>query len=121
MQIVEHTTNGVTMLEIRGRIDTTTSSMLGERLTALLQQAPARVVLDLRDARYISSAGFRILLQAAKLADETAGRFALANLSAELSRLFDIGAFTDLFTIHGSAAEAAAACGAPKAAACRTY
>ena len=72
------------------------------------QDGRARLVVDLKQIIYISSAGFRALLVAGKLADETKGTLALCGLSAELQRLFDLGAFTDLFTIYGSRDESIA-------------
>ena len=68
----------------------------------------ARLVVDLKQIIYISSAGFRALLVAGRLADETKGTLALCGLSAELQRLFDLGAFTDLFTIYASRDESVA-------------
>ena len=50
-------------------------------------------------------AGFRSLLVAAKLAETTKGTLALCSLSAEVQRLFDLGAFTDLFVIYSSREE----------------
>jgi anti-anti-sigma regulatory factor len=39
------------------------------------------------------------------MADETSGKFALCGLTAEVRRLFDLGAFTDLFPIYSSREE----------------
>jgi anti-anti-sigma regulatory factor len=51
--------------------------------------APEQPAIDLKHLVYISSAGFR----------------ALCSLSSEVQRLFDLGAFTDLFVIYGSREE----------------
>ena len=42
---------------------------------------------------------------AARLAEETNGTLALCGLSGEVQRLFDLGAFTDLFVIYSSREE----------------
>ncbi len=60
------------------------------------------MVIDLRQIRYISSAGFRPLLIAAKMMEEANGKLVLCGMSAEIRRLFEIGEFTDLFTICGT-------------------
>jgi anti-anti-sigma factor len=67
--------------------------------------APEQPAIDLKHLVYISSAGFRALLVAGQLAEETKGTLALCSLSSEVQRLFDLGAFTDLFVIYGSREE----------------
>jgi anti-sigma B factor antagonist len=108
MEISENRAGEVTVVEVKGRIDSNTARAFGERLTSLIKDGRARLVVDLKQIIYISSAGFRALLLAGKLADETNGTLALCGLSAELQRLFDLGAFTDLFTIYGSRDESIA-------------
>jgi len=102
MEIAEQHAGEITVVEVKGRIDSNTAKAFGERLTGLIRDGRTRVVVDFRQILYISSAGFRALLVAGKLADETNGTLALCGLSVEVQRLFDLGAFTDLFTIYSS-------------------
>jgi len=108
MDIAEQQAGEITIVEVKGRIDSNTAKAFGERLTSLINTGRGRLVVDLKQIIYISSAGFRALLVAGRLADETKGTLALCGLSAELQRLFDLGAFTDLFTIYGSRDESIA-------------
>ena len=108
MQIAEQLAGEITVVEVKGRIDSNTAKAFGERLTGLIKDGRTRVVVDLRQLIYISSAGFRALLVAGKLADETNGVLALCGLSAEVQRLFDLGAFSDLFMIYPSRDESIA-------------
>jgi anti-sigma B factor antagonist len=63
-------------------------------------EAPRRrVLVDLKGIAYISSAGFRALLIANKAAADSTGTLALCGVEGEVARLFEIGAFTDLFLI----------------------
>ena len=105
MEISEQQTGEITIVEVKGRIDSNTAKAFGERLTSLINAGRARVVVDLKHIIYISSAGFRALLVAGRLADETNGTLALCGLSVEVQRLFDLGAFTDLFVIYPSREE----------------
>jgi anti-anti-sigma factor len=105
MEIAEERAGGITIVEIRGRIDGKTAKAFGERLTSLINTGRAQLVVDLKHIIYISSAGFRALLVAGRLAEETNGTLALCGLSAEVQRLFDLGAFTDLFVIYPSREE----------------
>ena len=108
MEIAEQQAGEITIVEIKGRIDSNTAKAFGERLTSLINAGHARLVVDLKHIIYISSAGFRALLVAGRLADETNGTVVLCSLSADVRRLFEIGAFTDLFTIYSSREEGVA-------------
>ena len=99
MELIESRRDGVVIVEARGRIDTVGSQRFGERLEELIDGGCQRLVVDLEHVVYISSAGFRALLIARKRVEELDGRLVLCRMSPEVRRLFDIGAFTDLFTI----------------------
>jgi len=105
MEIAELQAGQLTIVEVKGRIDSSTANVFGERLTGLIKAGRSRVVVDLKHIIYISSAGFRALLIARRLAEETNGTLALCSLSAEVQRLFDLAAFTDLFVIYPSREE----------------
>ena len=47
MDLGEDKVGGVTVVGVRGRIDSTTAPVLGERLTASLEGPKVRVLLDL--------------------------------------------------------------------------
>ena len=99
MEIRIQDTDGVWVVEPKGRIDTVTSKVFSERLSGLIAGGARRVVIDLAQIAYISSAGFRSLLIAGKAIDAAQGRLALAGVTGEVRRLFDIAAFSDLFVI----------------------
>ena len=105
MEIAEQQAGQITIVEVKGRIDSNTANAFGERLIGLIKAGRLRLVVDLKHIIYISSAGFRALLLAGRLAEETNGTLALCSLSTEVQRLFDLGAFTDLFVIYPSREE----------------
>lgn len=102
MEIIEIQKDGVVIVEPRGRIDANGAEPFGGRIVELLRSGSSRMLIDLEHILSISSAGFRALLIARKMAEEVRGRIVLCGMSAELRRLFDIGRFTDLFTICAS-------------------
>jgi anti-anti-sigma factor len=106
--MTESSQDGVAIVEPRGRIDTNSAKPFGDRVVALIGAGAHKMVIDLRQIPYISSAGFRALLIAAKTMDAAKGKLVLCGMSAEIRRLFEIGAFTDLFTICGTRDEGVA-------------
>lgn len=112
MDIIEDSKESVTIVEVRGRIDSNTANLFGEKLLSVLKSGGARLVVDFRNIIYISSSGFRALLLAGKMAEENSGILALCGLSPEVKRLFDLGDFTDLFQIYPSREDCLAKLGA---------
>jgi anti-anti-sigma factor len=109
MQLSERKDNGVTVLEVVGRVDSVTAPDLGAKLTAILAAPPRRLLVDFARLEYISSAGFRVLFLASKQAGETGGKLALCGLSPKALELFSIAGFLKLFTVAPSRAEGVAA------------
>src|SRR5262245_36557639 len=105
MEIAEQHRGDITIVEIRGRIDSNAAKAFGDRLIGLIKAGRARLIVDLNHIVYISSAGFRALLVAGRLAEETNGTLVLCSLSTEVQRLFDLAVFTDLFVIYPSREE----------------
>jgi len=99
MELIESQSDGVIIIEPHGRIDFTGAKPFGDRIVQLIRTGSHHILIDFGNIQYISSAGFRSLLIAGKLVDELTGKLVLCGMSAEIKRLFDIGAFTDLFTI----------------------
>ena len=95
---VEHL-GDVVRVAPRGRVDSATSPAFGERLARVITGGCRRMVVDFREVKYITSAGFRVLLVADAQMREAGGRFALCGLPRDLHNLFEIGAFTDDFVI----------------------
>ena len=66
MQILIKTTNEVTVLAFEGKLDTQTSPDAQQQLTRLIEAGEKRFIVNFGKLDYISSAGLRVLLVAAK-------------------------------------------------------
>ena len=67
------------------------------------------LVLDLAGLDYVSSAGLRVLLKAAKEARAAGSRFALAGLRPAVREVFEVSGFFAVLTAYPTRAEALAA------------
>jgi len=103
----------VTAIAIKGRVDSTTADRLRDHLAEVIGAGSAHLVIDLKEVTYISSAGFRTLLIAARSVDRAKGKLALCGIGGEVKRLFDIASFTELFAILPNRDDAVAAVRAP--------
>lgn len=108
MEIREYTQDNVLVLGPVGRLDSLTCRDFETRLLAVLD-THAQVVIDCAALDYISSAGLRVLLVAAKRSQANNGRLVLAALKDNLREVFDISGFSVIFEIHPTTAAAIAA------------
>ena len=113
MQIGEARQDGVTVIIPAGRIDTTTAGALEARLASALAGASPRLVVDLSAVDYISSAGLRVLLVAARRVQASGGRLALCALGQPVRQVFQLAGFLPLFTIEDTRDAAIAGLAAP--------
>ena len=107
MQIEERNLAGVLVIAANGRLDSNTAATLDAALSGPAKTAP-RLVVDLRSVGYVSSAGLRVLLKAAKLARASGQKLALSGLAPSVREVFDVSGFTRLFQIADTPEAAAA-------------
>jgi len=96
MDITEQKSDSVTVLHFSGRLDGTNSAATDTRLADAVSRHPA-LVLDLGALDYISSAGLRVLLKAAKQAQTARQKLVLAALQPSVKQVFEISGFSTLF------------------------
>ena len=94
------------MLWTETKIDSISADDLNVQLKKVVQSGAIRLALDFTNVIYISSSGFRVLLMTARDVGRAGGRMVLCALPKEIQRLFDIAAFTTLFSICATHDEA---------------
>ena len=93
--------NEVQKVILSGRLDSNTSSLLENKLLGLFEVKGRIVLMDFSALDYISSAGIRVVIMAAKKAKHEQGRFILCNLNENVKTVFDIsGLLTSLEIIE---------------------
>ena len=109
MQISEDRRDGVLVIALTGRVDSTTAPTLEAHLRALDAGAARRMVVDFSQVDYISSAGLRVMLILAKRAREQRNALALCSLGDNVRQVFDLAGFLPLFVVKDSRNSAVAA------------
>ena len=89
--------NGVTLMKIEGRLDTTTAPEL-EKAINNEGDALKSLTLDFKGVDYISSAGLRVLLSAQKKMN-VQGSMELTNVSEAVMDIFEMTGFADILVI----------------------
>ena len=110
MEITQGLTHGRLVVSIEGRLDANTSASLQERLLAEVDRRPNEIiVLDMAPLNYLSSAGLRVLLVAAKTGKKIGTELRLAGLRPHVEEVFTISGFDALFSFYPTADKAAQA------------
>lgn len=80
-------------------MDTNTSPQLQERLLKAFQKG-SRVILDLEQVEYVSSAGLRALLIGQKTAGSKKGSMKLIHVQEAVQEVLDLSGFSAILTIE---------------------
>ncbi len=108
MKITESKRNGIAVLTVAGRVDASNAGMLEETLLERVAAGEKVLVVDCAGLDYISSAGLRALLVAAKRLMPSNGQIALAALKEHIKEVFDIAGLSSIFSLHATVEEALA-------------
>ncbi len=96
------------VLAPHGRLDSESSPELARQAKEMIGGGGRRLLLDLRDLVYISSAGLRAVLVAAAEMTAAGGRLAIASPNPQVTEVFDISGFVSVVDLHTSAESATA-------------
>jgi anti-sigma B factor antagonist len=86
-----------TIIELVGRLDTTTAPALDKTIGNDID-GTKNLVLNLKKLEYISSAGLRVLLSAQKKMQKI-GSMKVTNVCEEVMEVFEMTGFADILTI----------------------
>ena len=87
-----------TVIELVGRLDTTTAPALDKIINEDLGETK-KLILNLKGLEYISSAGLRVLLGAQKKMQKI-GSMKVTNVCEEVMEVFEMTGFADILTIE---------------------
>lgn len=110
MNIKETKKGRVSILGVEGRLDSMTSLEFEKQLGKLIDAGSVFITLDCSSLDYVSSAGLRAFLSAAKKAKLANGKLAIGNPSKQVSEILDIAGFATILPIFKTVDEAATAC-----------
>jgi anti-sigma B factor antagonist len=99
MKIDYRQADGVTVVNLSGRLDSASSGEVMDQLNGLVNGGAAKLVVNLKDLTYISSAGLRSILVAAKLTKALNGDMRLCEPNGLVSKILEDSGFANLIKI----------------------
>ena len=98
--------DGHIVVHVSGRLDVVAAKGFEARLTAHIESPQPLIVVDFSECSYISSAGLRSVLIAAKKASSTDKTLVLAGMNQMVREVFRVSGFDKMLTIEPDAATA---------------
>jgi anti-anti-sigma factor len=109
MEFAQEAAGDVTIVKLAGRLDSGAAQSAEDNFTRVLGAGMPRLVVDLSGLEYISSAGLRVLLVAAKKVQQAKGKMVLFGLVPNVREVFAVSGFDKIFAIQADADTAVAA------------
>lgn len=108
-QVGDRTVDGVEVVEATGRLDATSAPEFEDRLLGAVEQGRRRIVVDCTRLEYVSSAGLRVLLIAAKRLATAGGAIAIVAPAGPVRDILAIVGFDSVFPVVPVVSDAVAA------------
>jgi anti-anti-sigma factor len=93
---------GAVIIDVKGRIDSVAAPEFEKQLGDFIDQGETCIILNLCELDYISSAGLRCILVAAKNLDGQKGKIALAAAKPSVMKVFEISGLAVIIPITNS-------------------
>lgn len=108
LSIETDTTQGVSVMKVKGRVDSDSAPELDAALMNLLNENRNKLILDLQEVNYISSAGLRAMVKAYQAAKKSGGDVRLASVSEPIEVILRTVGMMQMFKMFATNEEAAA-------------
>ena len=97
----------VDLIEVSGRIDSSTAPQLEQALQKAIDDGHYRIVVDLSETDFMSSAGLRALLSALKQVRRfNRGDLRLANPTERVHKALDLAGLFEVFKVYDNTVDA---------------
>jgi stage II sporulation protein AA (anti-sigma F factor antagonist) len=111
MRIGEEKDGRALVIAPEGRVDSASSGELERLVVSRIDAGEKRLVLDLSGVEYISSAGLRVLLMAAKRLKEPPAGLVLCGMGPSVRTVLELAGFLPLFAVEAGREQALARLG----------
>ena len=107
MEITNRNVDDVTIVDISGSLDTQTSGAASDEISKIAQDA-TKLLINLEKLDFLSSAGLRVILRAAKQIKGSGGAIKLCNAAGVVKEVMEISGFGSLLDLHATEEDALA-------------
>ena len=106
MDISTQEVKRVSVMTVKGRVDSATAPDLENALKQLVETEKTQIVLDLKDVEYMSSAGLRAMVSTLKAVKRINGDLRLCSPSPRVAEVLRLAGLTSIFNIYPNQSDA---------------
>lgn len=106
MKIETRKIHDVLVVDMGGSLDSTSSGEAGDRIANIAKGEHKRVLLNLAELEYVSSAGLRVILRGAKLLQGNRGELKICNAKGPVRDVLETSGFKSLIKVYDTEQEA---------------
>ena len=106
MESVVSQEQGVTVLALRGKLDSFSAQGFETKVLGLIEANNLKLIIDCAQLEYVSSAGLRIFYVVANRLQAAGGKLAFCAVNENIKHVFDIVDLSNEFLILPTRAEA---------------
>ena len=96
MEITHKEESGILFIAIKGQLDVVTAPSAEKSINEILERGGDRLLFDFSELEYLSSAGLRVVLSAAKKIKRREGRIVLCAMQGYVKEIFEVSGFTSI-------------------------
>jgi anti-anti-sigma factor len=101
MEITVTSLENCQVVVVKGRIDSYTAPNLSEALTDITKHDHCKIIMDMTDVSYVSSAGLRVLIDIQKTCKKVnQGEVLLVNIPQRVYETLELAGFVPLFKFY---------------------
>ncbi len=96
----------VVVVRVHGRLDAASSPQLEKKVNSIIETGHFKLLLNLGDVDYLSSAGMRLMLSVSKRLKHLEGKVVACNLNDDVMDVIKMAGFHQVLEIYPSEEEA---------------
>ncbi len=108
MEITIRDSGDIKLAYFKGNLDTNTAPTAEEQLRPIFEESGAKLIINLTETNYVSSAGLRVFLASAKKISANSGAFKLCAPNDVVKEILDISGFSTILDVADSEEDAIA-------------
>ena len=106
MELTIKDQEGICIIDISGNLDTNTSPEAEHKINDLLKEDTSKIVINLSDTGFVSSAGLRVFLSTAKQITAKGGAVKFYGANEVVQEILDISGFSGILDVKSSLSDA---------------
>lgn len=106
MALETRTDGPIQIILMIGRLDSSSARDAETKVKGVIDQGADRLLIDMSALDYISSAGLRVILVAAKSMQKSGGAMAICGMSPSVREVFEMTGFLKILKVYDQEAEA---------------